>query len=164
MLKRSFLLIVAAIAALAASAQELYVNAKTGNDANPGSKLYSLRTIAEAARRINTSSEKGMTTIILAEGVYPLTETVLFANNKFTAEHRLIIRAEILPGDTAWNPQLMPTVAAVIPTIATPGDGEESLGFQIEMTPPIGETLDRKIRLHGNPNGAREKKFQKILA
>lgn len=134
MVKSLFVLIMTVIAALAASAEELHVNVKTGNDANPGSKLQPLKTIAEAARRINMSNEKEMTTIILAEGVYPLTETVLFTNNKFTAEHRLTIRAEVLPGDSAWNPQHMPIIAAVVPTMATPGDGEESRGLQIEVS------------------------------
>jgi len=147
MLKNSFVLIVMVIAALATSAEEVYVNMKTGNDANPGGKLEPLKTIGEAARRINMSNEKGMATIILAEGVYPLTETVLFTNNKFTAEHRLTIRAEILPDDPNWNPQHMPVIAAVVPGIATPNDGEESRGLEIE----VSHVTIVGLRFTGNP-------------
>ena len=75
---------------------------------------------------------KRTTTIILSAGVYPLTETVLFNNNKFSAENRLTIRAEILPDDPNWNPQRMPIITTVIPTIQTPEDGEEARGLEIE--------------------------------
>ena len=106
----------------------------TGNDANPGNKLQPLKTIAEAARRINVSAVKATTTIILSAGVYPLTETVLFNNNKFSTDNRLIIRAEILPDDPNWNPQRMPIITTIIPTIQTPNDGEEARGMEIEVS------------------------------
>lgn len=134
MAKRSFFLLLVTIASLMASAGEFYINARTGNDANPGNKLQPLKTIAEAARRINTNTAKAADTIILEEGVYPLTETVLFNNNKFTAENRLIIKAEILPDDPNWNPQRMPIITTVIPTMLTPNDGEEAKGFEIEVS------------------------------
>ncbi len=127
--------------------EEFYVNAKTGNDANHGNKLQPLKTIAEAARRVNTSDTKTVVTIILEEGVYPLTETVLFNNNKFSAENRLIIRAEILPDDPDWNPQHMPVVTSVIPTMQTPNDGEEARGFEIEVSHVTIEGL----RFTGSP-------------
>lgn len=134
MVKRLSFLLLFAITSLVASAEEFYINARTGNDANPGNKLQPLKTIAEAARRINVNSTKAAATIILEEGVYPLTETVLFNNTKFTAEDRLIIRAEILPDDPNWNPQRMPIITTVIPTLLTPNDGEESKGFEIEIS------------------------------
>jgi hypothetical protein len=133
-MKKSFFLLMSAITSLIISAEEYHINAKTGNDANPGNKLQPLKTIAEAARRINANTAKAATTIILEEGVYPLTETVLFNNNKFTAEDRLTIRAEILPGDANWNPQRMPIITTVIPTISTPNDGEEARGLEIEVS------------------------------
>ncbi|HYV53552.1 MAG TPA: hypothetical protein VE933_03090 [Chitinophagaceae bacterium] len=134
MVKRSVVLLLLGISTLMASAQELYINAKTGNDANPGSKLQPLKTIVEAAKRINIDHGKETATINLADGVYPLMETALFNNNRFTAEHRLTIRAEILPDDSNWSPQHMPIVTAVIPGLITPGDGEEAKGLQIEAS------------------------------
>src|SRR5215510_12636494 len=97
MVKKSFFVLVFATISLLACAEEFYINARTGNDANPGNKLQPLRAIAEAARRINTNTADTAATIILEEGVYPLTETILFNNNKFTNEDRLVIRAAILP-------------------------------------------------------------------
>lgn len=134
MIKKTFFFLLFATTSLITSAEEYYINAKTGNDANPGNKLQPLKTIAEAARRINTNTEKAVTTIILEEGVYPLTETVLFNNNRFTAEDRLIIRSEILPDDPNWDPQRMPIITTVIPTLSTPNDGEEARGLEIEVS------------------------------
>jgi hypothetical protein len=134
MAKKVFFFLLVAITSLMASAEEFYVNATSGNDANAGNKLQPLKTIAEAARRVNTNTVKTTTTIILAAGVYPLTETVLFNNNKFSADNRLIIRAEILPDDPNWNPQRMPIITTVIPTIQTPNDGEEARGLEIEVS------------------------------
>ncbi|HXB42575.1 MAG TPA: hypothetical protein VNV85_00885, partial [Puia sp.] len=88
MVKQLFLLLMMTVSSLIASAEELYVNAKTGNDKNTGSQSQPLKTLGEAANRINTNTEKKAATIILSEGVYALTETVLFNNNIFSAENR----------------------------------------------------------------------------
>ena len=134
MAKKIFFSLLFAITSLIASAEEFYINAKTGNDANPGDKLQPLKTVAEAARRINLNTAKTVATIILQEGVYPLTETILFNNNKFTADDRLTIRAETLPDDPNWNPQCMPIITTVIPMMQTPNDGEIAKGFEIEVS------------------------------
>jgi len=133
MAKKLIFVLFIAITSLMASAEEFYVDANTGNDANPGNKMRPLKTIAEAARRVNSNSVTASTTIVLVAGVYPLTETVLFNNNKFSTDKRLIIRAEILPDDSNWNPQCMPVITTVIPTLPVPNDGEEARGFEIEL-------------------------------
>ncbi|HEY1872616.1 MAG TPA: hypothetical protein VGG71_16260, partial [Chitinophagaceae bacterium] len=114
MAKQLFLLMMI-ISSLVVSAKELYIDAKKGNDQNAGSLSQPLKTIVEAAKRINADATKETTTIILSEGVYALTETVVLNNNKFSAENRLIIRAEVLPDDPNWNPQRMPIITAMIP-------------------------------------------------
>jgi hypothetical protein len=119
---------------LQSSAEELHVNAKTGNDANPGTKAQPLRTIREAATRINFSAGPGGDTIVLSEGVHLLTETVLLNNSRYTQDSRLTIRAESLPDDADWNPQRMPIIVTVVPTRLTPGDGEEARGLEIETS------------------------------
>ena len=134
MVRKVFFFLLITTTSLMASAEEFYVNANTGNDANPGNKLQPLKTISEAARRINVSAVKATTTIILSAGVYPLTETVLFNNNKFSTDNRLIIRAEILPDDPNWNPQRMPIITTIIPATQTPKDGEEVRGMEIEVS------------------------------
>ena len=147
MCKQLFLLLVITISSLVTSAEELYIDAKKGNDNNNGSSSQPLKTIAETAKRINASTAKEATTIILSEGVYALTETALFNNNKFTAESRLTIRAAVLPDDANWNPQRMPIITTIIPGTPTRGDGEESRGLEIEASHVTIEGL----RFTGSP-------------
>src|SRR5262245_18984277 len=135
------------ISSLRASAEELYVNAKTGNDKNKGSPSQPLKTIGEAAKRINANTAKEATTIIVSEGFYALTETVLINNNKFSVENRLTIRAEVLPDDAHWNPQRMPILTTIIDATSTPGDGEEARGLEIEASHVTIEGL----RFTGSP-------------
>jgi hypothetical protein len=66
--------------ALTSSAERIYVNVGAGNDANPGTKSQPLKGLQEAAKRANANNQQEATTILLSEGVYPLTETVLFNN------------------------------------------------------------------------------------
>jgi hypothetical protein len=130
-----------------ASAEELHINVTTGNDKNPGSQSQPLKTIAEAAKRINAKTATEATAIIVSEGIYPLTETVLFTNNAFSVENRLTIRAELLPDDTNWSPQRMPIITTAIPATPTPGDGEEARGLEIEASHVTIEGL----RFTGSP-------------
>ena len=147
MIKQLFLLMMITSSSLIASGEELYINVKKGDDKNTGSQSQPLKTITEAAKRINANSTKEAATIILSEGVYPLTETVFFINNKFSAENRLTIRAEILPDDPDWNPQRMPIITSVIDGTPTRGDGEESRGIEIEASHVTIEGL----RFTGSP-------------
>jgi hypothetical protein len=135
------------ISSLIASAEELHINAKTGNDKNTGSQSQPLKTIGEAAKRINTNTAKEATALILSEGVHALTETVRFTNNRFSVENRLTIRAELLPDDANWSPQRMPIITAIIPAAPTPGDGEEARGLEIEASHVTIEGL----RFTGSP-------------
>lgn len=147
MVKSSLLLLLITLSSLIISAQEIYVNGKIGDDKNSGSQLEPLKTILEAARRVNSNTEKAGTTIIISEGVYLLNETVLFNNNKYSGKERLVIRAEVLPDDTNWNPQRMPIITAVIAGTPKAGDGEEARGFEIEASHVTVEGL----RFTGSP-------------
>lgn len=147
MVKKIFFFLLPVVAFLTASAEEMYVDGKTGSDNNIGTKRQPLKTITEAAKRINGNGRKEAATIILSEGVYPLTETVLFNNNKFSVENRLTIRAEILPDDENWSPQRMPIITTVIPGTPTPKDGEESRGIEIDVSHATIEGL----RFTGSP-------------
>jgi hypothetical protein len=140
-------LLMITMSSLIASAKELYINAKTGDDKNAGSQSQPLKTIGEAANRINADTAKEATAIILSEGVYPLTETVFFKNNKFSVENRLTIRAELLPDDANWSPQRMPIITTIIAAAPTPGDGEEARGLEIEASHVTIEGL----RFTGSP-------------
>jgi hypothetical protein len=134
MSRQLVLLIVAVLFSRVLPARDIYLNAKAGNDHNSGDVRYPLKTIGEAARRVDTDESNDAITLILGEGVYPLMETAIFNNDKFSVENRLIIRAEIMPDDSSWNPQRMPIIAGVIEGTPTPKDGEEARGIEIEVS------------------------------
>lgn len=147
MVKKWSLFALFPLLSMIAQAQELYVNSSLGNDTNAGTAKQPLKTLNEAVRRINIDNTKGAATIICAEGVYPLTETVLVNNDKFSRENRLTIRAGVMPGDVNWNPQRMPIIATMIPGKPTPGDGEEAKGIDVEVSHVTIEGL----RFTGSP-------------
>jgi hypothetical protein len=90
------------ISFLKAQINDLYINATIGNDKNTGSKEQPLKSLYEAAERVNRSNGKGAVTIFLSEGIYNLDATVTFhpVNWHFTKEARLTIRATVLPDDS----------------------------------------------------------------
>jgi len=79
MIRQAVFVLLLGLTALGAAAQQLFVNSKTGDDAAQGTKAQPLKTIREAARRVNVDTTKGPTMIVLSAGVYLLTETVLFS-------------------------------------------------------------------------------------
>lgn len=128
-------------------AEQLYVNPLIGNDNNTGIKSQPLKTLSEAARRVNLNKNPGETTIILSEGIHLLTQTVLFTNDKYSASNRLTIRAEIMPDDEDWTPKKMPVVITVVPT--EPGiGGEEARGIQ----PEVSHVTIEGLRFTGSPD------------
>jgi hypothetical protein len=98
----------------------LYVNAEAGADTNSGTRDKPLRTLAEAANRVNAGKGTGPTTVIVAEGLHLLDRTVLFKPGlQYTAGERLTIRAESLPDDPDWTPARMPVLLPVMPLSKT---------------------------------------------
>ena len=133
MITKSLLLIFFTSIVITVPAEQLYLNVRTGNDSDVGSKSHPLKTLFEAAKRINANSKVESSVIVLSEGVYPITETILFNNNKYSSNIRLIIRAEIMPDDSNWNPQKMPILVMMIPTVPN-SDGEEAKGIDVEVS------------------------------
>ena len=141
----SFLLFVTSI--LLVQAEQLYVNSKTGNDSNSGTKVQPLKTIMEAAKRVNSNKRPEATTIFLSEGVHLLTQTVVFNNDKYTLKNRLTIRADVMPDDAGWTPQKMPVVVTATPL--EPGiGGEEAKGIQ----PEVSHVTIAGLRFTGSPD------------
>ncbi len=135
-LRRTFLISCLYLAGTAAplTAQRLFINAASGLDSNPGTREGPLRSITEAARRINADTTSKSSEVILGPGVYVLSQTALFQNHRpYTATDRLVIRAEILPDEPAWHPQQMPTVVTAVPLVADDA-GETGNGIQIEVS------------------------------
>ena len=115
------------------TAQQLFVNAASGMDTNSGTREQPLRSVTEAARRINGDTTSKSSEVIVAPGLYVLSQTALFKNSKsYTAADRLVIRAEVLPDDPAWRPQQMPTMVTAVPLVADEA-GEFGTGIQIEV-------------------------------
>lgn len=147
MMKFTFSLLLFAMSILLVQAEQLYVNPQTGNDTNSGIKTLPLKTLIEAARRVNLNKEPGATTIILSEGVHLLTQTVIFTNDKYTLKDRLVIRADIMPDDAGWTPKKMPVVMTVTPLVPGVG-GEEAKGIQ----PEVSHVTIEGLRFTGSPD------------
>lgn len=132
---------------LPVQAEQLYVNPQTGNDAYSGIKTQPLKTLSEAAKRVNSNKEKGATTIFLSEGIHLLTETVIFNNDKYTLQNRLVIRADVMPDDAEWTPQKMPVVVTAVPLLPGVG-GLEAKGIQ----PEVSHVTIEGLRFSGSPD------------
>jgi Right handed beta helix region len=96
---------------------KIYVNSILGNDTNNGTKDSPLKTLTEAAKKVNVLNGIGTVSVLLSEGLYSLNETADFnpSNWTFSKETRLVIRAEILPNDTQWEPSKMPIIISAMP-------------------------------------------------
>lgn len=119
----------------------MYLNPETGSDLNDGTKEAPLRSLYEAARRVNAANGKGSITIYLSEGIYGLDATVTFqpVNWHFSKTERLTIRSGILPDDADWNPGKMPVIVSTMPLNFKPYGNEDpfkgaSYGIQVETS------------------------------
>ncbi len=95
----------------------IFLNPGSGEDTNSGTQDSPLRTLAEAARRVNQSTGSGPMTIVLSEGIYSVSETTLLKPERrsFSKTERLTIRAEVLPDDPEWHTGRMPTLIHTMP-------------------------------------------------
>lgn len=126
----------------------IYVNPATGADANSGAKGSPLRTLAEAARRVNRAEGTGPLTVMLAEGVYAVAETATFKpeHRTFSKTERLTIRAEVLPDDPDWHTGRMPTLIHTLP-LGRPGAPPLEFGVLTETS----HVTIRGLKLLGAP-------------
>ncbi len=134
--------------------RNIYLNPEFGNDNNTGQKENPLKSLFEAAKRINAANGKGAITIYLSEGIYGLDTTVTFhpANWHFSKTDRLTIRAEILPDDSIWNPAKMPVIVSTMPLNFKPNGNNDPLhgtsyGIQIE----VSHVTIQGLRVLGTP-------------
>ena len=104
-------------AASAGTGSTIYLHPANGADTNLGAQGSPLRTLAEAARRVNANTGTGPMTIVLSEGVYAVGETTLLepGRRSFSGKERLTIRAEVLPDDPGWDIGRMPTLIHTLP-------------------------------------------------
>lgn len=111
---------------------KIYVNSKSGNNVAKGTKENPVRTLNEAAKRVNHEQGEGAITVYVASGVYGMNETADFNPTKwkFTQENRLVIRAEVLPDDVNWSPAEMPIMVSTMPFSEEKNDEGEITGGQ----------------------------------
>ena len=131
----------AATQAVTGTEETLYVNPATGVDANVGTKEKPLKSLTEAARRVNAGGGTGAATIVLAEGAYAVGESTVLKPERrtFSKTARLTIRAEVLPDDPDWNTGRMPTLIHTLPIPPTWNRRPDPLGgaangFQVETS------------------------------
>ena len=117
-------------AASAGTGSTIYLHPANGADTNSGAEGSPLRTLAEAARRVNASTGTGPMTIVLSEGVYAVGETTLLKPERrsFSGAERLTIRAEVLPDDPGWDIGRMPTLIHTLPLSPTWNGRPDPLG------------------------------------
>ncbi|MBA3975832.1 MAG: hypothetical protein C0504_16630 [Candidatus Solibacter sp.] len=118
------------LSAQSAAAAEIWVNPAAGADTNSGAKALPLRTLAEAARRVNQGAGQGAATIVLTEGIHVIGETTLLKPERrsFTRTERLTVRAEVLPDDPDWHTGRMPTLIHTMPLPKTWNGRPDPLG------------------------------------
>jgi hypothetical protein len=126
----------------------LYLNPATGADTNSGAKESRLRTLAEAARRVNQTDGAGPMTVILSEGVYAVGETATFKPERrtFTKTNRLTIRAEVLPDGPDWHTGRMPTLIHTLPLT-----GPRARGLIFGMLTEANHVTIQGLKLLGAP-------------
>ncbi len=100
----------------------IFLHPARGADSNSGAETSPLRTLAEAARRVNLLRGAGAVTILLAEGIYAIDETISLKPESwiFSTDARLTLRAEVLPDDPAWHIGRMPTLIHTMPLPVPP--------------------------------------------
>lgn len=134
--------------------RELYLNPVSGSDVNSGAKHSPLRSLAEAANRLNRSAGDGPMTIVLAEGIYAVNETTLLKPERrtFSKEARLTLRAEILPDEQGWHLGRMPTLIHTLPLSATWNGRADPLGGAADgMLIETSHVSVRGLRILGMP-------------
>lgn len=130
----------------------IYVNPEIGNNDNSGSSESPIKSLYEAAQRVNNANGKGAITIFLSEGIHALGATVAFhpVNWHFTKEARLTIRASSLPDDADWGPAKMPVIISTMPLNFKPG-GEEDRGTSYGIQIEISHVTIQGLRVLGTP-------------
>ncbi|MDO8317158.1 MAG: hypothetical protein Q7T12_06520 [Flavobacterium sp.] len=142
----------------------LYVNPNVGKDDSDGTKDKPIKSLPEAAKRVNKMVGEGTIKVFLAEGTYGLPETAAFnpVNWKFSKKNRLIIRAEILPDSSVWNPSRMPILISTIPfTIETNEKKEVTGGSNYGILIETSHVTIQGLRILGEP--VHEKPTEGIL-
>lgn len=147
-------IMLATFSSFAQRKEVIYVNANSGKDEAVGSPVAPLKTLTEAAKRVNKLMGKGSIQVLLSEGTYGLAETAAFnpVQWEFSNQDRLEIRAEILPDSSVWEPSKMPIIVSTMPFKIERDDkkvitGGSNYGILIENS----HTTIQGLRILGEP-------------
>jgi hypothetical protein len=126
------------------NAQAVYVDSNMGNDNNEGTEgapLYSISKAAEIIRK----QDNNIYIMKINPGIYILDHHVSVSTEKVMTHKRIIIRANILPGDTPWTPEKMP----VIISAAKKGELSEFYNFVAAFLINETHVTIRGLKFHG---------------
>ncbi len=125
----------------------VYVDSRTGDDANPGTKESPVRSVARAAERIRGPGSAACV-IRLNPGIHVLAKPVVLATEKDLAGRRLVVEASTMPDDPAWTPEAMPII------LNSSGLGEvsaEAPSFVVSFLIEASHVTIRGLKFHGYP-------------
>ncbi len=126
------------------SAQVVYVDCISGNDNNKGTIESPLHSIGKAAEIIK-SRDNDIFIMKINPGIYVLDKHIPVYTEKEMTGKRIIIEANILPGDTSWIPEKMP----VIISAAKKGELPEFYNFVAAFLINENHVTIRGLKFHG---------------
>ena len=144
MKRLSFIVILILICFMNIHSQSVYVDSKTGNDRNPGTKEAPVASLSRASEIIR-SSDNDILTMKINPGVYVLDHHVSIATEKQVSGKRIIIEAAVLPDDPDWTPEKMPVVTCS----SVKGEFKESIHWVISFLIEASHVTVRGIKFHG---------------
>jgi hypothetical protein len=141
-------------AAAARNAETIHVHPPRGSDGNAGTREPPVRSVAEAASRVNRSTGDGPVTIVLSEGIHAIGETIFLKPERraFSKSARLTIRSEVLPDDAEWHTGRMPTLIHTMPLPSTWNGRPDPLGGAADgFMVDTGHVTFRGLKILGYP-------------
>lgn len=128
--------------------QDIYVDPLNGNDSNGGSSQQPFQTIKIALSYANALTGTGEITIKLLSGIH-LIKGRLDINpvRKMSDSTRFIIEAVVMPDDTDWTQDKMPTIQSI-----SGNNSETQFPHATAFLVSSEHVTIRGIRFLGNPN------------
>lgn len=94
---------------MALNAQAVYVDCRSGNDNNPGTREAPVFSVNKAADIIRNGGQ-AVNIIKINPGIYVLYNHVPVSMPENPAFDQIVIEASILPDDPSWTPEKMPVI------------------------------------------------------
>jgi len=131
-------------------AETIYVDARNGDDRNPGTIEEPVRTLAKASQTVTGKTEPGPATIKIAPGIYNLGGSVAFDGARpYTEKERLVIEASVLPDDPQWKPAMMPVILSTEDPRKQGRLDELTATYGLKMQ--VSHVTVRGLKFLGNP-------------